>query len=216
MGSRVGVRGIASAAPRRALVMRAAGTLAAISVLVECGSTTQPEATGDTSTTTFHADTSSYSTTTSSTVTRVVSIAGIEFSVPDGWTSQNTGVIGTEFQAAGMDCVSAEVIDDPSPPDAGVAAFARAALQICIITRDDTISLEQWLTARDQTDWVPAEYGTCAVLSLPGAPERQLAYTQMGDVRAEISIVVTTTIEMAEQRRAEVADLLENMDCTTN
>ncbi len=195
--------------------MRAAGTLAAISVLVECGSGTEPDAAGDTSTT-LHADASSTSTTTVAAVTTLVAIGGIGFSVPAGWTSENTAVIGTEFQGTADNCMAAEVIDDPSPSDAGSAALARAAVQICTINRTDDLSLEQWLTQREQKDWQSADYGTCMVLSLPGAPERQLAYTQMGDVRAEISIVVTTTIEMAEQRRAEVADLLENMDCTTN
>ena len=135
---------------------------------------------------------------------------------PDGWTSYNTAVIGTDFQSAAKDCASVEVIDDPAPPDAGSAVLLRAAVQICVVTRNDTLDLEQWLTERDQKDWTPAEYGTCAVLSLRGAPERQLAYAQFGEVRAEISIVVATTVDKAEQRRAEVTDLLENMDCTTN
>lgn len=195
--------------------MRAAGTLAAISVLVECGLSSEPDAAGDTSTT-FHADAASSSTATDFAVTRLVSIDGIEFSVPDGWTSHNTAVIGTEFQAAAKDCASAEIIDDPAPADAGSAVLSRAAVQICVVARNDTLALEQWLTERDQKDWMPADYGTCAVLSLPVAPERQLAYAQLGEVRAEISIVVATTVEKAEQRRAEVTDLLENMECTTN
>jgi len=101
-------------------------------------------------------------------------------------------------------------------PDAGSAALAHAAVQICVIVRTDALDLEQWLTQRGQEDWLPGHYGTCAVLSLPGAPERQLAYAQLGEVRAEISIVVATTAEKVEQRRAEIADLLERVRCTTS
>lgn len=195
--------------------MGTAGTLAAISVLVDCGSGAAPDAAPNTSTS-IPAAASSSTTEATSAVAGLVSIDGIGFFVPDGWTSQSTASIGTALQAGNQDCVSAEVIDDNSPADAGVAASARAAVQICVVERHDALSLEQWLTKRNQRDWLPADYGTCEVLTLMSGPEQQLAYAQLGEVRAEISAVVATTAERTEQRRAQITDLFENMRCTTN
>lgn len=242
--------------PRRALVIGVAVALAASSVIMGCGASSDPAAVGTTvtitdvssttdptaalptttgaspTTTGAHPSLTSAATVATSTSTsfasidspatvtsaaeRELTLDGFGFFVPTGWTPQDTAVIATEFQSGAKECVSAEVIDDPAPSDSGSATLAHAAVQICVVDRDDALDLEQWLTQRGQVDWLPAQYGTCAVLSLPGTPEQQLAYAHFGEVRAEISVTVTTTADMAEQRRAEVADLLENVWCTTN
>jgi hypothetical protein len=139
-------------------------------------------------------------------------VDGYSLPVPHGWTVQGRSVIGTEF-AQGARCDAAETVDGPAPSAAGSPELARAAVQICVIARDDELTLEQWLAGRSQGTSTPARNGACDVRLLPGTPARQLAYTQSRDRRAEIAITVTTTPEQAPQRLREVADLLTGMRC---
>lgn len=137
---------------------------------------------------------------------------GYSLPVPHGWTVQDRAVIGTAFQQEAR-CVSAETIDRPVPSDAGSPELDRAAVQLCVITRDDDLTLEQWLAGRSQRTSTPERYGTCDVRVLPGTPQRQLAYAQSPGRRAEIAVTVTTTPEKAQQRLREVADLLTKLRC---
>lgn len=137
---------------------------------------------------------------------------GYTLPVPPGWSGQDRAVIGTAFQQDAR-CVSAETVDRPVPSDAGSPELNRAAVQLCVITRDDDLTLDQWLAGRSQRTSTPERYGTCDVRVLPGTPQRQLAYAQSPGRRAEIAVTVTMTPEKAQQRLREVADLLTKMRC---
>lgn len=132
--------------------------------------------------------------------------------VTPSWQVRHSAVIGTELQP-GATCESAEVVDQPAPSDAGAPSLSRAAVQICVIDRDDDLELSRWLSQRGQTVTTPSRYGTCDVLLLPGATDRQLAYAQAVDLRAEIATTVTTTSGLEAQRRGELARLLAQMRC---
>ena len=229
MAASVAIGRVALFVPRRGRVIGTAAMLAT-SLLSACGSGSDPESNTATSPGGRN-DVSSPPATdvvTSQTLVSVddpataaadadrrLAIGGIELAVPDGWSVQRSAVIGTALEAEATECGSVEVVDSPSAPGAGNAASDRAAVQVCVLDRRDDLTLEQWLTQRGSEDWLRAQYGTCAVLRRPGAAERQLAYVQVGEIRAENSSVDTTTADMAEQRRAEVTTLLESARCST-
>ncbi len=198
--------------PRRSRCLEGAWTLVASALLVGCGTpSSDPRPQGTAST----GEPQHSSITTAATSAGGVHLAvdGYTLPVPPGWLVQDRAVIGTEFQLAARSCDSAETVDRPAPSDAGSPELTRAAVQICVIARDDDLSLEQWLAGRSQETSTVAHYGACEVRLLPGRPELQLAYAQSSVVRAEIATTVTTTPDMTDQRRQEVADLLTNLRC---
>ena len=141
-----------------------------------------------------------------------VSVAGVSFAVPEGWTAQSQAVAGTEFQAQARECVSVEVVDSPAPEAS--AELSNAVVQVCGVDPVD-VPLESWLAGRGQATHTPATYGGCAVLQVSADPVRRIAYTDTSDARVEIVAVVATTPEKSELRRVEVGDLLDGMRCTT-
>lgn len=191
--------------PRRRL--EGGQALVASVLLVACGTPATVEP-GDGST---PSPTTAQAATSASGVT--LAVEGYSLPVPRGWTVQGRSVIGTAFEQEALRCDSAEAVDRPVPSDAGSAQLARAAVQICVIARDDDLSLEQWLAGRSQGTSTPDRYGTCEVRVLPGTPERQLVYAQSPGLRAEIAVTVTTTPEKTPQRLREVAGLLTQLRC---
>jgi len=143
-----------------------------------------------------------------------VSIAGVSFVAPEGWSAQAQALVGTEFQAEARECLSAQVIDSPVPEDAGSPASSNAVVQVCAVDPID-VPLESWLAERGQAAWTETTYGDCAVLEVSGDPVRRIAYTDTAEARVEIVAVVSTTPEQTELRRVEVGDLLDGMRCTT-
>lgn len=144
-----------------------------------------------------------------------VVVLGYAFSLPEGWEPFHDALIATEFQQQALACGSAEVIDDPAPPDSGQASLAHAVVQLCVSERDDDLDLEAWLTERGLTSWSRRSYGQCDVLEVPGGLERQLAYAQTPTTRAEIAVMVTTTPVLTERRRDDVEAALATMRCPT-
>lgn len=143
-------------------------------------------------------------------------LAGFGLPVPAGWTAHRRAVVGTEVQRAASACVAVEAVDSPVPGESAGPSLDHAAVQICAVPRADGLSLPQWLAERGATGWRAATFGSCRVLEVPGDATRRLAYVQIGDRRAEIAIVVATSPEKTEQRQAEVADLLMELQCPSN
>ena len=145
----------------------------------------------------------------------VVAVEGFVFPLPDGWELVQDALVATEFQQQALACASAEVIDDPAPPDSGKASIAHAVAQLCVSERTDDLELAAWLSDRGLTAWTPRVYGECDVLELPGGLERRLAYAQTPTTRAEIAVMVTTTPELTERRSDDIEAALAAMRCPT-
>lgn len=207
------------ATSRRTRRLEGGKALIASVLLVACGAPAGVEPgsgsstpAGTTSAGTTSAGTTPAGTTPATTAGTTLLEDGYSLPVPHGWTVQDRAVIGTAFQQDAR-CVSAETVDRPAPSDAGSPELDRAAVQLCVITRDDDLTLEEWLAGRSQRTSTPERYGTCDVRVLPGTPQRQLAYAQSPGRRAEIAVTVTTTPEKTQQRLREVADLLTKLRC---
>lgn len=198
--------------PRHRCCLEGAWTLVASALLVACGTPATDSRSGGV-TATSGAPTGSITTAATSAGEVSLAVDGYTLPAPPGWSVQKRAVIGTAFQREARACGSAETVDRPVPSDAGSPQLTRAAVQICVTVRDDDLGLEQWLAGRSQETSTSTRYGTCDVRLLPGTAERQLAYAQSPGSRAEIATTVTTTPEMAEQRRREVADLLTKLRC---
>jgi hypothetical protein len=188
----------------------AAGTLAAATALLSCAAedsdlTPQPGAT-PTASSTGRPNGSTVVTSTA----HDDALAGFGLPVPEGWTVRRRAVVGTELQTAATACLAVEVVDSP---EAGAPSVDHAVVQICAVPRADDRSLGEWLRGRGSTEWTTTSFGSCRVLEVPGGRERRLAYAQTVGRRAEIAIVVATTRKATEERRAEVAALLDEMQC---
>ncbi|HEY0948613.1 hypothetical protein, partial [Nocardioides sp.] len=206
-----GSRNMEQAKPRRSRCLEGVWTLVASALLVACGTPSNGLGPRGSAATSGSHDRSATAATSAG--AGHLAVDGFILPVPPGWSAEDRAVIGTAFQLEARSCVSAETVDRPVPSDAGSAQLTRAAVQICVIARKDDLGLEQWLAGRGHETSTSERYGTCDVRLLPGKPELQLAYAQSSDSRAEMATTVTTTPEMAEQRRREVADLLTKLRC---
>ena len=142
-----------------------------------------------------------------------LSVSGFELSVPATWTTMAHGVIGTELQQQAAECRSAEVVDGPAPPGSASPELQRGAIQICVVPRADTLTLQQWLAGRGVTSATRSRYGSCEVLVTPGNEARRLAYAQSADLRAEIVTTNTSPPPKATQRGREITAALATMRC---
>ena len=136
--------------------------------------------------------------------------------VPDSWTVTGRSVVGTALQRQALDCGSAEILDSPAPSGSGIADLPRAAIQICVVPRRDTLPVDQWLARQGVTSATRTRYGTCDVFTPPGSDTRRLAYAQSTDHRAEIVTTITSSPSTAALRRREVADALLSMSCPSS
>ena len=112
--------------------------------------------------------------------------------------------------------VRSRVPDSRHRPGPGLRDLPRAAIQICVVPRRDSLPVDQWLTSQGVTSATRTRYGTCDVLTPPGSDTRSLAYAQSTDRRAEIVTTITSAPSTAAQRRREVADALSSMSCPSS
>ena len=181
----------------------------------DLASTAAPTHTVAAATPTTDAPPSQQHTTSSVSVTAgelTIGFDDVTVTVPSTWAVTDTATIGTEFSMTAPVCTSAEVIDQPAAADSS-ATLQRAALQLCATAIDDRHSLEAWLSGRGTSRFERTTYGDCQVLEVDDAAERRLAYLQTQTRRVEIASSVTTTPELAEQRRDEVEHALDDMVC---
>lgn len=146
--------------------------------------------------------------------TAVVVVApGVGLPVPAGWEADGL-VLATEF-ATGASCRSAWVLDQPeASPTSGSPSELRSLVQVCSVTIDDGLSLEQFLAARHGglDRFAPVTVDGCRGLR-SSTGDQTTTYLQTGSHRIEVASAVATTTARRAQRLAEIDTALTGMTC---